>query len=235
MAKNKIKTRKQREKEYKSKYLDVDNDIWMRLKNHLGDNLNEHLLLSAKDRIKESKKIKYHKLNFTFYEEPVQSHRPRVNFYTRNMHVPNAKENSDAIEKLIKDIRHDIELISTPMKVILTAYYPMPNNINDLDLLMYELQHDYAIGKPDFDNILKAYCDMIQTHIILDDDLVCCCEFNKFFSLKPRVLMSIIYPDGFSSEYTYKKIKSRKSFKDNEDIIKSELVVKKYKKKRVKK
>lgn len=232
----KIKSRKEREKEYKKIYGNISTDIYDRLVNELGEDFNEDLLQSALKRISESREtLEYHMIRFTFYEEPIQTHRPRVNYYTRNMHVPNAKENHDAIGKFIKKLKKDIQVISTPMKVCLTAYCPMPTTLKPIEILLYETEHDYAIGKPDFDNVLKAYCDMIQQHIILDDDIISSASFNKYYSLKPRVELSIIYTNGYVSEYTYNKIKSRKSYQQLSDHIKSELIVMPYKKQKKKK
>ena len=227
----KIKSRKEREKEYKKLYGDISIDKYKRLSDFLGDKFNEDLFKQAEYRINEVKKnIKYYELHFTFYEEPIQAHRPRVNFYTKSMHVPNAKDNAKAIEDFVKNLKEDISVISVPMKVILTAYLPMPNNINPLDVLLYETEHDYAIGKPDFDNILKAYCDMIQNYIILDDDIVVSSRFDKYYSLKPRVELSIIYPNGYASEYTYKTIKNRKAFQKIKNNTNVELLVLPYNK-----
>lgn len=232
----KIKTRKEREKEYKKLYGNISDDIYKRLKDKLGEDFNEDLLQDALKRIKEAhENIEYHMIKFTFYEEPIQTHRPRVNYHTRAMHVPNAKENHEAIKKFVKNLKEDISVISTPMKICLTAYLPMPNNLKPIEVLLYETEHDYAIGKPDFDNILKAYCDMIQEHIILDDDIVSSSSFDKYFSLKPRVELSIIYTNGYASEYTYKTIKNRKSFKKLPNHIDSELLVIPYKKRKKKK
>ena len=121
------------------------------------------------------------------------------------------------------------------MKVILTAYFPMPKNLKPIEVILYETKHDYAIGKPDFDNVLKAYCDMLQTNIMLDDDIVSSAVFNKYYSLKPRVELSIIYTNGYVSEYTYKTIKNRKSFNNLRGSIDSELLVIPYKKQKKKK
>jgi Holliday junction resolvase RusA-like endonuclease len=233
MAKGGIKTRKQREKEYNETYSGISDDIFIRLSDYLGEAFTHDLLQNALERIDEVRdKLTYSSLKFTFYEEPVQAHRGRVNYYTRNIHVPNAKDNKDAVKKLVNGIREDISIVSTPMKIKLDAYYPMPKDAKDLDIVLYETCHDYAIGKPDFDNILKAYCDMMIENIILDDDLVCSCEFNKFFSLKPRVELEIVYPDGLSSEYTYKRIRSRKTYRERADSIKTELIITPYRKKR---
>lgn len=232
----KIKSRKQREKEYNSQYGNVSNDVYERLRFFLGDNFNETLLENANKRIKEAhEKVKYNQIKITFYEEPYQSHRPRVNFHTRGLHVPLAKENLTFVKKFVDDLKEEIKLVSTPMRVDLIAYFPMPSNIKPVEVLLYETEHDMAIGKPDFDNILKAYVDMIRESIILDDDIVSESYFKKYYSLKPRVILTITYTNGFVSEHSYKKITTRKSFKDLKDYIDTQLIVTPISKKKTKK
>ena len=115
----KIRTRKEREKEYESLYGDISNDKFQRLKNELGDKFNEELLLDALSRVEEvQSKIKYHMIHFTFYEEPIQSHRPRMHGKFKGMYVPNAKANSEAIGKFVKNLKDDISIVATPMKII---------------------------------------------------------------------------------------------------------------------
>lgn len=232
----KIKSRKKLEEEYNKKYGDVSLDVYERLKDKLGEDFNEDLLQSALNRINESKKkLKHHMIKMTFYEEPKQTHRPRVNYGTKIMYVPNAKANAKSVANFINDLKEDIDVICTPIKIELTAYLPMPTMAKPLDILLYELEFDYAIGKPDFDNILKAYCDMIQNSLILDDDIVASATFNKFYSLKPRVELNIIYANGYASEYAFNRIVSRKSYKDLNNKTDIRLLVEPYKKKPKKK
>lgn len=222
---DKIKTRKQLEAEYLALYGDVSKDMFERLQNFLGDEFTEDLLKTAIKRVKDVREqMTYSKIRVMFYEKPTQAHRPRANFRSRSFRTPNAAENSKAIEKLVKDIRKDLDLIVTPMKIILTAYYPMPTTAKPLDVVLFETKHQYCVEKPDFDNVLKAYCDAIQNHIILDDDLVCSSTFDKYYSIKPHVELLIIYQDNFDAEYTYKKIKARKRFKEQEYRIKAKLI-----------
>ena len=231
-----IRSRKEREKEYAELYGNVSLDVYERLQDKLGDKFNEDLLNMALDRVIEAKEsIEYRCLRFTFYEIPIQAHRPRTNFKFRGLHVPNAKANFDAIEKFIKNIDDELKVITVPMRINLTAYAPMPTTVNPLEMVLYETEHDYAIGKPDFDNILKAYCDMIQKHVIMDDDIVVSSSINKYYSLKPRVGLDIIFPNGVISEYTYKTITHRKSYKDLENYIDAKLLVTPYSKKKTNK
>lgn len=222
----KIKSRKQRMQEYEKMYGNISIDVYERLQNFLGDRFNEDLLNSVKDRINEAQKnLKYYQIKMTFYEEPMQSHRPRVNYHTRGLHVPLAKENMQYMKKFLSKLNKDIHIISVPMKIDLVAYLPMPPGIKDVEVVLYELGHDMAFSKPDFDNILKAYVDMIQDSLLLDDDMVAESTFRKYYSLKPRVELTITYTNGYVSEHTYKKITGRKSFKDIKDLVDAELIV----------
>ena len=222
----KIKSRKQLMKEYKSEYGNVSNDAYERIRFFLGDKCNEKLFKSVNMRINESKKkLKYYQIKMTFYEEPTQSHRPRANYMRHGLYVPNAKENLEYMKNFINNLKEEIKIVTTPMRVDLIAYYPMPKNIKPEEVVLYETEHDMAVGKPDFDNVLKAYVDMIRESIILDDDIVSESYFKKYFSLKPRVILTITYTNGYVSEHTYKKITSRKAFKDLERIIDTELLV----------
>jgi hypothetical protein len=58
----------------------------------------------------------------------------------------------------------------------------------------------------------------------MDDDLVCSSEYNKYFSIKPKVELYLIFQDDFEAEYTYKKIKARKGYKEQEWRIKAKLI-----------
>lgn len=223
----KIKSRKEREKEYRTQYDNVSNDKFTRLQEELGNKFNEDLLDKAFKRIEVvNKKIKYYTIHFTFYEKPIQSHRPRTKGGKfKGMYVPNAKSNHDAIREFVNKLKEDILIISTPMRITLKAYYPMPKDIKPIEMVLFETEHDYAIGKPDFDNVLKAYSDMLLKNIILDDDLISSCKFDKYYSLKPRVELYITYTNGCTSQYTYKRIKNRKTFKDLQNHIETELLL----------
>ena len=230
----KIKTRKQREADYNARYSDISIDKFTRLQDDLGDRFNENLLIAADMRLKEIKSnTTYERVRFTFYEKPIQSHRPRSSSIHKGLYVPNAKANKKAMKDLLKDIKSNIKQIVTPMKIKVNAYYPMPTNANPLEKVVYELEGDYAIGKPDFDNVLKAYTDMMIGEIFLDDDLISSCEFNKYFSLKPRTELEIIYPNGFVSDWARKTVTNRMSYKklENEGIlhVSSDLIVSPYK------
>lgn len=226
----KIKSRRQREIEYAKEFSNISDDIYERLVNKLGDKFNENLINMVNYRINEIKdNVEYKSIKIVFYEEPIQTNRPRTNYHTHTTYVPNAKENHDAIENFIKKVASDIKLISVPMNISIDAYLKMPENISPLEMVMYETKNDYAAIKPDHDNIMKAYCDMLINNIILDDDIISSSNFNKYFSLKPRVEITITYTNGFASEYTYQKITSRKSYKENKDMIDANLLVSRYK------
>lgn len=226
MGKFKIKTRKERESQYVQEFSHVSIETWDRLMDYLSEYDATKVLEEAikrRDYIREH--MTYSEINIIFYEEPVQTHRGRFNRFTKSVHSPNAKENFKAIERLVRDIKDAMQVVCTPMLIEMTAFYPMPSALHPVEVVLFETRQDYAACDPDFDNVLKAYCDMIQTHIILDDDLVCSAVFNKYYSLKPRVELKIKYPDKFASKSTYKKVISRKSFKELGDRVNAELIL----------
>lgn len=221
----KLKTRKKRESEYQSKYQSISSDQYERLIDAFKDKLNDKFL----DRIKERISIirnntVFKKIHIIFYEVPVQSNRPRANFTRHGIYVPMAKENMDNVKKKTKLLIDDIELVASPMKIDIEAYFPIPKSMNILESILSELKVIPAIGKPDFDNITKAYVDMIKDTFIMDDDIVVESTFKKFYSFKPRVELSIIYSNNISSKYIYNKITSRKEYDKQKDRIHINLI-----------
>ena len=62
------------------------------------------------------------------------------------------------------------------------------------------------MSKPDWDNVGKAYCDMIQDILIYDDSLVVEGVSKKFYSVKPRIEITIEYMEDYDCEFNKKKI-----------------------------
>lgn len=65
------------------------------------------------------------------------------------------------------------------------------------------------VGKPDWDNLAKTYCDMIQGLIIADDKLIVDGRLRKFYSVKPRVEIDLFYMQDHDSEFNRRKMHER--------------------------
>ena len=62
------------------------------------------------------------------------------------------------------------------------------------------------ISKPDFDNLVKPYLDAIQDYLIGNDSSVFDARISKYYSIKPRIELSVWYRDTVESKYNEKKI-----------------------------
>lgn len=221
--KRKIKNRKQRLIEYNENTSDIPrNDPVERIMHCIGNKLTISKVEKILERRKDIEQQQtYSCFKITYYEYPVGSERPRsrsANGFVTN-YVPNAKDNKKYLDNLISDIRDYIKIIHTPIFIKCNSYHPMPSGLSVEEMVLFEAGILNPVTKPDFDNIVKSYVDMMIEKIILDDDLVYKAKIEKFFSFLPRVELFIYYEDKFSSKFMYRRIKNRKSFKRLEDHI----------------
>lgn len=212
----KIKTRDQRLKEYKERYPVTETDLEKALKRYFKDRnwkFNKALKkASAKLKIIE-KYRKYQTIKITLYEYPMKTDRPR---HTKFGHTfsPNAKANNIYLKNAMKITNFAFELINTPATIVIDAYMEMPEQVPPEEVLLYECKVLSVEDTPDYDNIGKCYTDMLKNNIVLDDDVFWSGTINKYYSVVPRVEITIRYLESHESNYIYKKLKHRKSVKE---------------------
>ena len=179
------------------------------IKDNYNDRLN-YLLKDMKlknksvyDEIKRISNIKWNKLSYTIYLVPKGTPRPRSGkngvFY-----VKGASDNKKIFKEFIRD--NDITLISTPTKFHCISYLPIPSSMSNVEKILAELGFIRPTSKPDWDNIAKAYCDMIQGLLLYDDSLVVEGSSKKFYSVKPRIEIIIEYMMDYDCKFNRKKI-----------------------------
>jgi Holliday junction resolvase RusA-like endonuclease len=179
------------------------------IKDNYSDRLN-YLLKDMKlknknvyDEIKRISNIKWNKLSYTIYLVPKGTPRPRSGkngvFY-----VKGASDNKKIFKEFIRD--NDITLISTPTKFHCISYLPIPSSMSNVEKILAELGFIRPTSKPDWDNIAKAYCDMIQGILLYDDSLVVEGSSKKFYSVKPRIEILIEYMENYDCKFNRKKI-----------------------------
>jgi len=215
--KRKIKSRKDRLSLYKEKTKGIPrHDPVERLMYCLGDKLTLEKVQSAITRKEKIlSEITYSYFKITYYEYPVGSERPRSRLakgFVTN-YVPNAKDNRKYLEGLIEDIKEDIKVIHTPIYITCHAYHQMPEDASVEEKILFEAGLLPPVVTPDYDNMVKAYTDMMLEQIILDDDLVYKAKIEKGYSFLPRVELCVYYQDQFTSKYVYNRIRKRESFK----------------------
>lgn len=222
----KIKSRKQRLREYNEKYPDRSLDLESHLRQYFMDRHwdIEKASKKAKKKIETIlEKREYERVHMIFFEYPMKTDRPRT--FLGHTYSPNAAENHKYFEKAIQQTVKTFYLINTPATITIDAYLEMPTTVKPEEVILFESKVLDIIDTPDYDNIGKCYTDMLKNILISDDDLFHIGTVRKFYSVMPRVEVTIEYIKSHESDYIYKKIKSRKAVK--ESIRKGALILRK--------
>lgn len=194
------------EKEYNELYGEIPRDSINRIDYLLKDMNLKHTRLKFTEEVQRLTNMKWNKISYTIYLLPKATPRPRSG---RNgiFYVKGASDNKKFFKEYL--INQDIPLITTPTKFRCRSFLPIPKSMNSVEKILAELGLIYPISKPDFDNLAKAYCDMIQGTILYDDALVIEGVSEKYYSVKPRIEIEISYMDDYDSSFNKKKIKER--------------------------
>lgn len=216
----KIKSRKKKIEEYNKKYPDRNYDPEKSLRQYF----KLHNLDYEKAAKKASKKLEviyqereYESIHIIMYEYPMKTDRPRTTKFG-SIYSPNAAENHKYFEKAIlqisKSLNKSLKLINTPAEIQIDAYLEMPSQVKPDEIILFESKLLDIIDMPDYDNIGKCYTDILKNVLITDDDLFHKGSICKYYSVIPRVEITIRYLKSHESDYIYKKIKSRKHIKE---------------------
>ena len=222
-----MKRRKQKEEEYELKYSEIPRDFqqrldWMYDKFRMNDKLCEEV---SRKRLAMMQALNYTNLFVVLYEEPEGTPRPRFRLVNRknlaNMAVQNSQfvhvysiggaEDNRFMQRLVTDQELFMldHLLCTPCTVTFNAYFRTPKAFNRVDTYLAELGCIRPITKPDWDNIGKKYSDMYNSNVWLDDTLVISGTVNKYYSILPRVEISLYYMNMVFNRYQYLSIKDR--------------------------
>ena len=175
------------EREYDELYSNIPNNLPERLKYIFQSNNFK----KAKDKIipemERIKNIKWNKISYTIYLLPKATPRPRLCNRSGTFYVKGAHDNKKIFEN--------------------SSYFPIPSSMKPVEKICAEFGLIRPTSKPDWDNVAKAYCDMCQGFLLYDDYLVVEGVSKKFYSVKPRIEITIEYMDDYDSEFNEKKIK----------------------------
>lgn len=195
------------EKDYDELYGDIPSDYEGRLEYLLNKMNLKKSSESVFDYMKNIRDIKWKDISYTIYLLPKATPRPRTG---RNgiFYVKGANDNKKFFQKYLID--QEYELITTPCKFTCISYFPIPNSMNNIEKIAAELGLIRPISKPDWDNVAKAYCDMVQGLLLYDDSLIIEGVSKKYYSVKPRIEIKISYMEFHDSHFNKKKILSQK-------------------------
>lgn len=193
--------------EYLHKYGDIPNEMNERVNYLLTDlKIKDKDIPEIRKRIKKALKMKYDEISFVFYFTPQATPRPRYSRFTGAFYVKN-KLNYNQVFKEFLDKNNVTLKIDTPCEFYCKTYSPIPSSMNRIEKVLAELGLIKHTSKPDWDNLGKTYCDMIQKHLIIDDSIIYKGTLEKLYSIKPRIEIRIRFMTEFDSKYNENKVK----------------------------
>lgn len=210
----KFPTRKDLLKKYEKEYGSASNDAVDRIRDYFRENnlnLDKAVAKAAKKLETIQNNREYNTTKIVMYEYPMKTDRPRT--FRGHTFSPNAAANSKYFSDAIKQVYKHIKLINTPATIQINAYLEMPKAVPPDEIILYEAGVLDVVDTPDYDNIGKCYTDILKNTLILDDDIFHKGEICKYYSLLPRVEITITYIATHESDYVFKKLKTRKSVK----------------------
>lgn len=193
------------EEEYLLKYGDIPSDEEARLKYILDKySFNEKSLDKAITRLDS---VDWKSVEFTLYLIPMPTPRPRYD--GNHFYVKGAARNKRLVKRFIER-----NIIFTRCEIYIEAYLPTPTSLmSNAEIYLAEIKRIYPVGSADVDNLMKTYMDMIQGHLLLNDNIVTLGHLEKFYSVKPRLVIHIRYQDGFDSHFNEKRVTNTTAYK----------------------
>lgn len=222
-----MKTRKKKASEYEDKYSNIPRDFYERI-NWICDtyNIKENKyedIIAKKNRMIDSMYYSIYKV--ILYEEPEGSPRPRFRLVNRNSLMQQAMSNSFFVHVYsitgAQDRQYMHRLVSTEElyqleSIIYTAcdvdyfaFMKTPSYFNSTDKLLAEIGLIRPIAKPDWDNIGKKYSDMYNGNVWIDDECVIEGRVGKYYSVLPRVEITLKFLNALYHKNQYQKMTKR--------------------------
>lgn len=168
------------------------------------------------DAVEEEKKrianIPWKSLQFTLNLEPKPTPRPRYSIKIHGFYVKGAAEN----KKYFESIMNQYEVACTRTEFIVEIYQPTPNAMKPFEKLLAEEGFVRPETDKDWDNFGKAYSDMIQGILLTNDCTITMGRVEKYYSIKPRVVIIVNYMADFDCDYNRSHLMKSKYYKELE-------------------
>lgn len=202
--------------EYHEKYKDIPKDYMERLSYlfricpYTKEDINQLL-----QKIEALKRGMWESVTYIFYMVPIPASRPKLNRKTFKFYVKDAKDIKTVFDQFKKECSGMDCVVSTPSKLSAKVYMETPKGMTTQEKIAAELELIHHVNNPDWDNLGKQYCDMVQKTLISNDSIVCKGEVEKFYSILPRIEVTLEYMTAYDCRYNKRTIEKRKSFKEN--------------------
>lgn len=148
----------------------------------------------------------WNKINMIFYLEPKSTPRPRLS-RSGVFYVKGSAENKKFFTKYAEI--NKLPYINTECQIYIKCFLPTPKSMSKQDKADAEVGNIRPLTKPDFDNLAKTYCDMMNGILISDDSIITKGTLEKFYSIKPRIEIELLYTNGYDCKYNENKFKNR--------------------------
>ena len=156
--------------------------------------------------------LEWKELNIILPVIPKGCPRPRQSSVSGTFYVPGASDNKKIIRYYIQE---KYQAIYTQTYFAVQCYLPTPMScMSRTEIYRAENKTLIPGSNPDWDNLGKTYSDMIQSLLLLNDNLISKGLVEKFYSIKPRVEIHIKYQKGFDSKYNKRRMTENKSFRN---------------------
>lgn len=150
-------------------------------------------------------------ISFDFLLIPKPTPRPRWSPVTNQVYVSGADENKKLFSDLIK--KELCEIIATRCEYELFVFEPTPISVmTKEEILAAEKGYIRPLHSADWDNLGKAYCDMLQDNLLTNDCIITRGTSEKFYSIKPRISIRLRWQIGFDSEFNRQRALKSKHF-----------------------
>lgn len=220
MARSRKVSQRQKVKDYHSAYDHIPKDYMERLaylyKEYKFTKEDMNYLF---EKIDELAQVEWGWVKYIFYMDPAGSPRPRLNPNTFTFYVSGAKFTKDIFDEF-KEVHSEMEVVlSTPCHLETKVYMKTPKSMSIREKLAAELELIAHINSPDWDNLGKNYCDMVQETLISNDSIVSRGEIEKFYSILPRIEVTVRFMKKYDCKYNKRVVESRKSFRENPRVL----------------
>ena len=173
-------------------------------------------LNKVEESINEIKNIEWETIHLVLPLVPKPTPRPRMTS-GGHVYVKNAKLHKQFFESIIRSK----EIVFTVTKIDIKTYLPIPtSSMNSTEILLAQKGYIRPISGGDWDNLAKTYCDMMQGVLISNDNIIVDGSLSKFYSLKPKVDITLSYQVGFDSKYNRRKVITSKLYKSLIESVK---------------
>ena len=169
MARKKA-SQKQSILEYNAAYNHIPKDYMERLSWLIvEENITKEDVEELLEYVEELERTEWGEVTYIFYMHPHASPRPRLNPNTFTFYVGGAYYNKNIFDKFMELHSENETVISTPCIMSTKTYTKIPNGMSKQEKIGCELELIHNVNAPDWDNLGKSYCDMVQDALVSND------------------------------------------------------------------